>query len=141
MEIRLTFFKTSEPRPPRPLSTQYATCNVYIFKKLITTKCAYLIYITLRNPAFKNKTGRSLSQDSSYLRLGTMCSTENPVSGDQTATTEGWTADQKSGHMWELTECCWLATYYLWRNNRHWCSLWNSNEPTGKHLCNHKTYS
>jgi hypothetical protein len=90
-----------EPLPPGTPLLKFT-----YFQKFLTTNCTQWIFITLRYPAFENKAGRSLSQDSSYLRLGTMCRGENPFWVDQTATTEKWTAGKNGSLPWELTTCC-----------------------------------
>ena len=78
--------------------------------------------MTLRNPAFENKAGCSLSHDSSYLPLGsTMCSSENPNFGEKAATTEIRTIYNNGSLMWELAFYCRIAIYYLWCLNL-WCS-------------------
>ena len=51
-------------------------------------KCTERTLCTLRNPAFENKAGWSLSHDSLYLRLGTVCSSEHKGLGDEATTTE-----------------------------------------------------
>jgi hypothetical protein len=89
--IRFNFVKASEfggGGEAEPRSPRYATVNVYIYPKIAHNKVHIGMFINLRNPTFENKAGRSLSQDSSYLPPGTMCSSENPGCGDQNATTE-----------------------------------------------------
>ena len=50
--------------------------------------CTERTLCTLRNPTFENKAGWSLSHDSLYLRLGTVCSSEHKGLGDEATTTE-----------------------------------------------------
>jgi hypothetical protein len=144
VEIFIRFFKISELRLGGVWNPtfRYATVIIYIFPKLLTTKCIQCIVNTLKDPVFENKVGRSLSQDSQYLPLQeTMCSTKNPFCGDQTATALKYsTIHQKGNLMWELTKWCWYPTYYLWLNHRLWCVLWNSNRPTCKHFPNLNIY-
>jgi len=70
--------------------------------------------MTLRNLAFENKAGCSLSLDSSNLPLGsTMCSSEHIGCGEKAAATESSILYKNGTLMWELAFICWIAIYYL----------------------------
>ena len=123
--------------PIHKTETELNSLKFTYLQKCLYTKSTEWILYSLGTPNFEIKAGCSLSHDSSYLRWGTMCSSEHPDWGEEAATTERWTTYKNGSLMWELARSCWTAIYYPWCLNL-WRSLWISNEHTGINFSNHK---
>jgi hypothetical protein len=114
-------------------TSNFSSTNHHLpfLQKCLQSKCTEWILCVVRNRAFENKAECSLSHDSAYLPVATtMCSTEQPKLGDEVSTTVKWTTHSHGTLILELASYCWKAIYYL-RCLNFWCSLCNSNEPTG----------